>query len=138
MILQATFFGPRWVALELTADMNGYAVWDAAGSPVDQVNVMLTINAGVTVGSLSPGTPAIDATGSWAPGSRLTIVNAGNVYGAGGSGGAGGASTNGAGAQGSSGGDAIRLGLPTSIDNGNGYIFGGGGGGGGGGGANDG
>lgn len=124
--------------LEISSSMANYNLYTMLGSPTSPVNVTLTIPNGVTVSSNSPSMPALN-TGPLPSGSTLTIINNGMIIGAGGAGGAGGKGTTAPdpifsgypGATGGSGGDAISISVLTSIDNTNGYIFGGGGGGGG-------
>lgn len=122
--------------LEISSSLANYNIYTMLGSPTSAVNVTLTIPSGVTVSSNNTGTPALD-TGNLPSGSTVTIINNGSIIGAGGAGGTGGAlsacATITAGESGGSGGNAINLTVPTTIDNTNGYIFGGGGGGGGGG-----
>jgi hypothetical protein len=95
----------------------------------------LTINNNVTIGSTSYNIPALNVSG-FPENSKITIINNGNIWGAGGLGGAGGAGTNdinNRGNNGTNGGDAILLNNNITLIN-NGTIYGGGGGGGGGGG----
>jgi hypothetical protein len=126
--------GKRTILLTITANQSTYTVYTAAGSPTDPVDVILTINTSVQV---TGGYPTIIGTGSWTSGSTLKIVNNGYVTGGGGNGGSGqecdssSLAVTGVGV-GGTGGIAISLGVSTTIDNTNGYIFGGGGGGGGG------
>ena len=94
-----------------------------------KVGLTITINAGVTVGSTSDTTAALTIP-TLPAGSTVTVINNGNIYGAGGSGGNG---TTSDGGNGSDGGTAISSGTPITLNN-NGSIKGGGGGGGGGGG----
>jgi hypothetical protein len=115
-----------------------------AGSPAGPVTFTFTVDEGVTIGSLSPATPAIDFAG-FASGSTIAIVVRGLVHGAGGRGGDGGAAGDVAsanvyynGTDATAGGSAIRL--PSTSGNtisinitSTGRIWGGGGGGGGGG-----
>lgn len=120
--------------LVLSSSTANYNLFTAAGSPAGAVNLTLTINSGVTVYSSSTGTAALIASG-FAVGSVITIINNGDIQGAGGALGAGGYSA--PGAPGGAGGDAIACGSTATyfIDNTSGNIYGGGGGGGGGGGA---
>lgn len=128
--------GLRVVELTISSTQTStYNLFTAAGSPADPVEVRLTVNADCRYG--------IDQSTGWAAGSVCVIENNAGIYGTGGHGGGGGLAeiigttryfdwpyTAGTGANG---GDAIVLRMPTTIDNANGYIFGGGGGGGGGG-----
>lgn len=100
--------------------------WDGA-VPID-VNV--TIASGVYIVSQSTTIAALDATGPFATGSKLNIINNGTIYGRGGKGGKGGYFPNVNGENGGDGGDAISTTITTFITN-NGVIAGGGGGGGG-------
>jgi hypothetical protein len=85
--------------------------------------ITVTINAGVYVYSTNTAIPAITFTGG-TTGDALTIVNLGKIMGMGG---AGGSSTAG---NGLTGGSAISINIPTTIDNtyASAYIGGGGGG----------
>jgi hypothetical protein len=129
----------RTVNLTIAADTADYVIFTAASSPADPVDVILTINAGVTVRATSASNAAIRSSTGWAAGSTLRIVNNGDIKGFGGDGGAGGNGQSGGaaggginGSNGSAGGDAIDVRLPTIIDNTSGNIYGGGGGAGGG------
>jgi hypothetical protein len=117
------------VNLTIAADTFNYDIYVQAGSPAGIVDVTVTINAGVVVGSHT-SSPAMYQSGSFAVGSTVTIVNNGKIKGRGGNGGDGGAiGANGkAGAVGRTG---LRLGQNTTVS-GSGTIQGGGGGGGGG------
>lgn len=128
--------GKRVIELTISSTQTEpYYLRSAAGNPSDPVEVRLTVNADCQAG--------IDQGTGWAAGSACVIVNNAGIYGNGGSGGGGGLAeysngtrffnwpyTAGVGQDGS---DAIILRMPTTINNGSGYIFGGGGGGGGGG-----
>jgi hypothetical protein len=114
--------GTGAINLVITANTANYDVFAAAGSPSSIVNVTLTINGGVIVYSSASTSSAIRIVG-FAAGSTVTIINNGNIYGAGGNG------SLSIGAAGATGGDAIYANMPITIDNTNGYIFGGGGGG---------
>lgn len=129
--------------LEISSNMANYNIFTMLGSPTSPVNVTLTIPAGVIVSSNSTSTPALD-TGPLPSESTVTIINNGRIVGAGGGGGKGGCQTsdcyipagsgviNYSGENGQPGGTAIYTQANITIDNTNGYIFGGGGGGGGG------
>lgn len=120
--------GPIYLTISATTTTS-YDVFVSAGSPNYRADVILTINSGVYVGR------GIDASGSWVSGSTLTIINNGYVLGVGGNGGDGGIgdyTANQDGGAGGNGASAIFLGVNLTIDNTNGYVFGGGGGGGGG------
>ncbi len=124
--------GLRPISLVIAANTTAYNVYTAAGSPADPVDVTVTINAGVVVGSA--GGAAFSTGAALPPGSKIRLVNNGSIHGRSGEAGAGAAAGNIAGAPGAAGGDAIQLLMPMTIDNASGNIFGGGGGGGGGGG----
>lgn len=91
-------------------------------------NVIVRINSGVIVGSVSTGLPAFDV-GSWASGVNITITNNGRIQGRGGDGGYSGGP--GPGLSGQAGGVAIYTRFAITMDNSNGEIWAGGGGGGG-------
>jgi len=99
--------------------------------------ITVQINPSVTEGSTSTPAYALLVPSSFSPTDTITIVNNGDIRGAGGNGGGGGPATNpgpvGSGSPGLSGGNAIYVNRPTTITN-NGTVAGGGGGGGGGGG----
>lgn len=100
-------------------------------APTGSETVTFTIKAGVLVGSVSTGSPAIDV-GSWPAGTGLTLIlEAGaEIQGKGGAGGAGGFAGSG-GAAGGAGGVALYTRKAIAL-NSAGVIAGGGGGGGGG------
>lgn len=117
------------INLTIAADTFNYDIYVQAGSPTGVVDVTVTINSGVVVGSHT-SSPAMYQSGSFAVGSTVTIVNNGKIKGRGGNGGDGGA----IGANGKAGGvgrTGLRLGQNTTVS-GSGTIQGGGGGGGGG------
>ena len=126
MKIRAGWYMPI-IPLTISTDQYNYNIFTNAGSPGSICSVTLTVNTGVVV------TQLIDsAAGGWAVGSTLLIVNNGHIDGVGGNGGDGGAGSGGAGTGGSNGGRAIdtnHVNLAVSINNTNGYIFGGGGGG---------
>lgn len=139
----ATRGSARVILLTIAATTTAsYNIYTSAGSPTDKVAVTLTVNSGVTVGSLNPANPGIVTGSGWANGSTIRIVNNGHITSRSGQGGQAGfappAGTPLDGQAGSAGGDAIYLSWPVTINNSGGYIFGAGGGGGGGGGAGDG
>lgn len=128
--------GNRAISLTIAANYGlGYNIFAAAGYPTDAVDVTLTINAGVDVYSDNGTTYTVFTTGTgWAPGSTIKIINNGYILGCGGVGGLGGVGAFDSYAHGQDGGPgypAIELRWNVTIDNTNGYIFGGGGGGGG-------
>lgn len=125
------------ILLTISATTTNYNIFTQAGSPSYPVTVILTINSGVTVGSTSTASAALDTGTGWNSESDVTIINNGTVMGKGGAGGQGGILANGAssagnGSTGSSGGDAVNIQFDVKFDN-QGVIGGGGGGGGGGG-----
>lgn len=131
------------ISLTISSNTNNYNILSSVGGSygAGASDVTLTINSGVTVGSTSTGTYALDTGTGWVSGDTITIVNNGTVRGRGGDGGDGGSSTNNssgakvsmsAGTAGGSGGNAFRAQFATAITN-NGTFAGGGGGGGGGG-----
>jgi hypothetical protein len=109
-----------------TANVNLYTL---AGSPSSAVILNVTINSGVSVYSTSATSPSL-TVGSLSSGSKIYIINNGNIVGAGGQGG----SVNNTAAEGNSGyigqvgGTAILTTVPMIITN-NGVVSGGGGGG---------
>lgn len=88
-------------------------------------DIVVTINAGVYVGSVSPSSYSLTVSTSFAAGDTVTIINNGVIQG---SGGTGGSQNSGAGV---AGGTAAYIQRPTIIAN-NGFMIAGGGGGGGG------
>lgn len=116
--------------LIVSADIFNYNVATEIGNPVDPVNVTLTINMGITIGSNSEGSSAL-STGDLPAGSTIKIVNNGKIQGKGGKGGYGLYTSSVK--QGHKGGDALETNIAMTIDNRNGQIWSGGGGGGGGG-----
>lgn len=140
----------EWVAIpdasNITVQGGGQNLnlWDMAGQPAGITVVTLEIAAGAVITSLSPSAPALDLRG-FASGSTINIVNHGHILGHGGKGGDGGL-LNRIGTTefavrpqaGEDGGPAIMgpgSGITVTIDNTDGYVWGGGGGGGGGGGS---
>lgn len=135
------FYGAANVAtinLTLSSNTNNYDVYTAAtANPAyvagaSQINV--TVNPGVTVGSTSTSTYAMQIPSAFNPADVVTITNNGTIVGRGGNGGDG--SFNpinnppaGNGNPGAAGGHALYINRPVSITN-NGTIAGGGGGGG--------
>ena len=124
--------GPEILQLTITSNTTNYNIYNALNSPASPVNVTLTINSGVVVGSTSISSPAL-TTGNLPAGSEVTIINNGYILGKGGNGGnyPGGQTS---GLPGGNGGPGLEITLAASISN-NGIIAGGGGGGGGGGGS---
>ena len=126
------------INLTIGANTNNYNIQNSRGGTyvAGITTVNLTINSGVTVGSTSTGTYALETGSSWASGDVINIINNGTVKGRGGNGGNGGSvvfnSSAPAGAAGGVGGNAFRAQFATTFTN-NGSVYGGGGGGGGGG-----
>lgn len=123
--------------ITITGNQTNYNLYSAMGSPAEPRNVLLTINGGVIIDSDTPNTPAFQTGSGWAAGSKIKIINNGQIIAKGGAGGAGGDAGNFyaiAGSAGGAGGDAMDIQIDIDLDNTNGDIFGGGGGGGGGGG----
>ncbi|MCA2981742.1 MAG: hypothetical protein INH37_25985, partial [Myxococcaceae bacterium] len=100
---------------------------------VTPVFVSVTIAPGVVIGATSTAAPAF-STGALPQGSRVRLINRGRIQGKGGNGGIGGGQITLCHPQrnGEAGGVALRLTVPTQLDNTTGALFGGGGGGGGG------
>ena len=125
------------INITITGNTNNYNIFNSKGGSyvAGKTTVNLTINSGVTVGSTSTGTYALDTGSGWASGDVINIVNNGTVKGRGGNGGAGGNavfnSTAQNGANGGTGGPAFRAQFACTFTN-NGSVYGGGGGGGGG------
>jgi len=95
------------------------AGWPGSGA------VQANINPGTTIQSSSTGGYALTINGAWPGG--VTVVNSGTIVGRGG---AGGTAVPGVGVPGGSGGTAILVSVPVTINNASGTISGGGGGGG--------
>lgn len=113
------------VNLVISSDTLDYNIFTEVGSPTDPVNVVLTIEENVVVGSSDVTQPALN-TGSLPVGSTVEIINNGVVVGMGGY---GGDAVWNACQTGQDGGTALSISLPVTITN-NGIIGGGGGGGG--------
>ena len=105
----------------IAANVVNYNLKTALGNPTVAKKFVVTLSSGVVVTSSSPFTAAFD-TGALPTGSTVTIINNGAIIGKGGAGGYPGT--------GGAGGDALSTSVTLTIDNTNGYIFGGGGGGG--------
>ncbi len=117
---------PR-IKLNIVSNVLNYNIFSEVGSPIEPVNITLTIESGVRVGSASNSTPAL-TTGNLPLGSEVIIINKGRIQGAGGNG----APSNTFGTVGIPGGNAIEITVKTIINNTYGQIWSGGGGGGGG------
>lgn len=116
-----------YVNLTVTAGTNKN-LCTIAGNPTVAGHYRFTIASGIVIYSGSTASPALTTGTCWRTGSTIIIINNGRIYGMGGNGSAGSNAPTAAGA----GGNAMTLSYPVTIDNTNGYIFGGGGGGGGG------
>lgn len=116
--------------IAISADTQNYVLDPSklAAYVPGSTDVVVTINAGVVVGSSSATTPAFDVPAAWKQTDTITIVNNGSIVGLGGAG------SPSPGTPGQSGGPALRASTPISVTN-NGTVGGGGGGGGAGGGA---
>lgn len=125
-----------------SSDNTGHNVYNDAksstyASPVwsgsTAINLTIKVNSGVTLGSPNTSSYALTVPNSFPTGSTITLVNSGYIVGAGGAGGASDhwPSGSGMGGAGGAGGTAISISTAMTINNTNGYIFGGGGGGGG-------
>lgn len=117
-------YGQHTIFLTVAANAVNLNLFALAGSPTSPVSVRVAINAGVVIGSSNTSLAALDV-GQFPAGSRIQIVNAGSIQGAGGAGGS-------YYSTGAPGGDAIRANYPNQtveIIN-SGQVLGGGGGGG--------
>jgi len=103
-----------------TANRTAASIYELMGSPTQPGNYIFENQATISAGT---GTYAL-RTGVFPAGSTLLIVNKGYIRGKGGNGGT-------PGVAGAAGGTALYVDMDCTIDNTNGYIFGGGGGGGG-------
>jgi len=130
------FGGNRTIFITLSASEADYDLFVDAGSPVDNVDVVVTIEPTTEIYSSETAIPAFSLGTGWAVNSTLKIINEGKIIGVGGRGGAGGGPgatcNDAAGNVGFDGGNALDLTWDVTIDNTNGNIYGGGGGGGGG------
>ena len=130
--------GRATVNITLSSNTNNYNIYSNRGGSyvAGSTDVTLTINSGVTIGSTSTGSYALDTGSGWTSGDTITIVNSGTVKGRGANGGNGGSVVfNGSisgGGNGGTGGPAFRAQFACTFTN-NGSVYGGGGGGGGGG-----
>lgn len=124
--LAAPAMGGRLTAsLTISADTYNYVLNTAkvAGYVAGSMDVTLTINSGIYVGSTSTAAYGLNVDTSWAAGDKLTIINNGFIVGRGGNGHS--YTTTG---PGEAGGPALRVQRAVSINN-VGTIGGGGGGG---------
>lgn len=130
--------GSVTINLTIAADTLNYNIASERGGTyvAGATTVNLTINSGVTVGSTSTFTPALNTGSTWTAGDTINIINNGTIKGLGGTGGAGGNivynTSVGDGSTGTVGGRAFRAQFACTFTN-NGSVYGGGGGGGGGG-----
>jgi hypothetical protein len=115
------------VNFELAAWLQGQGLWNG----VSAFNGVVTIAPSVLITASSPAAAAF-RTGSFPGGTTITLLNNGLIQGAGGAGGNGGSTVSANGTGGQGGGHALSLQVALTIDNTNGFIWGGGGGGGGG------
>ncbi len=132
-----TILGPA--PIHISANTQNVNLYTLAGSPACAVNDTFIVDAGVTVGSNSSAQTAAGAameTGNFPAGSKVVIINNGNIIGAGGTGGNcsgyGGTVLGGACAQvnGSQGGNALWINTANVTVSNVGVIASGGGGGG--------
>ena len=136
--------GSVTINLTIAADTLNYNIASERGGTyvAGATTVNLTINSGVTVGSTSTFTPALNTGSTWTAGDTINIINNGTIKGLGGNGGVGGNayadpvtpgnSTAANATDGVVGGRAFRAQFACTFTN-NGSVYGGGGGGGGGG-----
>ena len=109
-------------SITVSTTQTNYDLFTAAGSPAYDVNITLTIEAGVTI----TGDPAL-SVGNFTPDSSITIVNNGIIMGDGGAGGQGGTGPHPNGKQGGTGKTAVDFSNDATLTN-NGTIEGGTGG----------
>jgi hypothetical protein len=120
----------------VAADSASVNLFTLCDSPASAIEAVVTIASGVHVYSLDNQVPALTTGSGWPVGSKLTLVNNGEVMAQGGAKGNGGTSAHHNGYNGEAGGHALEISdanLALIIDNTFGYIYAGGGGGGGGG-----
>jgi len=126
--------GVPTIQLSVTSPQVNYNLFTAAGSPSFVCNVVLTINVAGNPGIQGSAQHAIRTAG-FAVGSTFTLISNNIISAFAGVGGKGAANVssgvNTAAVAGSPGGVAIDLHLPLTIDNTNGFVYGGAGGGGG-------
>lgn len=113
--------------LTISADTQDYDLFVESGSPVTDVDIVLTINLGIVVSSTLLDQGAIYASSPLPVGSKLKIINKGKIIG---TGGVGGSHVNLTTTPPTGGGVALQLPCDAIIDNMVGLIAGGGGGGG--------
>jgi hypothetical protein len=137
IIMPTNFYGKSnrvTINLVISANTQSYDVFNNRGPTYvsGTSDLIVTVNPGVNVGATNTGSYAMLVPSSFSPGDTVTIVNNGNIVGAGGNGGAGGPVSTTSATSGSSGGNALYINRPTTITNNNNIGAGGGGGGGGG------
>lgn len=119
--------GNRQITLAINSTLSGtgYNIYAQAGYPLDAVDVILTVAAGVDVaiGSSFSNCIALDTGTGWITASTIKLINLGYILGNGGIGGV-------SGGAGTAGMQAINMQWDMTIDNSSGFIYGGGGGGG--------
>ena len=117
--------------ITISSNTNNYDLYTTAsanpGYQAGITDINLTVNPGITVGSTSTGTYALQIPSSFNPGDNVTLVNNGTIVGKGGNGGAGG-NSNFPGNNGQAGGHALYVNRATTVTN-NGVLAGAGGGG---------
>jgi len=121
------YSAPAALALTVPNGSTSYNIYTAAvaAGMTSARSITVTVTTGYVVGPITTGS-------GFYPGTTITIVNNGTIYGNGGAGGAGGSSASPQGGNGTQGGAAITLQWPITLTNTSGVISGGGGGGGGG------
>jgi hypothetical protein len=138
-------FHNQLIKLTYSADANNVDIFADAGSPELPVDVEVVVESGVCIGSYDLDKPALkvgtNSDNTFVDGSRIKLINKGNIVGAGGLPGQGGGASSSYvsqsandGGDGGDGGPAVELFFDLTLDN-QSLIAGGGGGGGGGGGA---
>jgi len=125
------------ITLTISSPAQNYDVWsNASANPsysAGTSDITVNVNPGVNVGTTSTGSYAMSVPASFNPGDTVTINNSGTIIGMGGNGGYGSCkNATPSPTGGSSGGNAVNIARPTTINN-TGTLAGGGGGGGGGG-----
>ena len=100
--MNSFYGGVAATVLNITSNVNNYDIGAqaiAAGGD-KSTPVILTINAGVTVGSTSTGTAAMYTGTGWSSGTTINITNNGSIVGASGSNSTGTAGSGGSGGRG--------------------------------------
>ena len=122
--------GRKLVQIVLSSNTNNYTLNTSkiAGYEAGNTDVELTINSGVTVGSISTSSYALDIDTSWNALDTVKVINNGSVIGCAGAGGLSTFPTDTSGGTGKSGGPAFRNQRVATFIN-SGLILGGGGGG---------